>query len=801
MAADPICPCDGVPNERTTDNPPARDRIDYRIGDFLSFRRALLNAPGDPFGNEKQLTDWRPSAQGDLGVQMLEWWAYLADILAFYNERIANESFLRTAARPESLRRLIRTLGYRPRPGIAAQGTLAALVGGHRDVTLPAGFAVDSKPGPGEQPQTFELDAQTVITPEGTVPADPPAFAFAPDAGTLLLAGDKSPLKPGAALMLDARSAGFTPLLLIITDVQTDTGADGAVRTKVAFTASGTPPASAAARELLLLQATQSMPSNTIDASAVTASTIHLAGLARDIHAGDYVVVSAPNRAQLRQVASIADAVWYANHRTGSYVPILATAARHASHHVILAEYGPADPPLPPAIPIPILHSVLSLAAPLTSWPTTLGTTTVGYGWRSAGQLLDQPVTGYSGTPTTLVARAPATFPVGGQAAILIADAAGAGMTGNGSAANAGSLSLSGLSQPLKPLRPPLMVHFNLLNVSRGKTVPSEVLGSGDASIAGQSFVLKKSPLTYRAKGDGFASTLQVWVNGRLWQEAASFYDQPADAEIYVTREDDDQKTTVTFGDGVNGARLPTGANNIVASYRYGSGAKSPAAGALTVIDKPYPNLKSLKNPVAVGGGADPDPPEQIRRYAPRSVMTFGRAISGDDYQVIAAQAPGVTRTQAVWSFDADEQRSAVKIHVGDDAAAADSARTAIAATADPHRHVLVVAATPVPITLSLRLVIDPLHLPPDIVAAATAALLDDDRGVFGKRRLGIGEPVFDSQIDAACLGCEGALAVHEIKFAINQFVDATERHAPGEGAFYRLDAFALSISTEVTQA
>jgi predicted phage baseplate assembly protein len=312
--------------------------------------------------------------------------------------------------------------------------------------------------------------------------------------------------------------------------------------------------------------------------------------------------------------------------------------------------------------------------------------------------------------------------------------------------------------------------------------------------------MLKKSPLTYRAKGDGFTSTLQVWVNGRLWQEAASFYGQPPDAEIYVTAEDDDEKTTVTFGDGVNGARLPTGANNILAGYRYGSGAKSPGAGALTVIGKPYPNLKSLKNPVAVSGGADPDPPEQIRRFAPRSVMTFGRAISGDDYQVIAAQAPGVTRTQAVWSFDSDEQRSAVKIFVGDDLAARDSAKVAIAATADPHRHVIIAAATPVPITLSLHLMIDPRFLAPDIVAAVTAAMLDDDRGVFGKRRLGIGAAVFDSQIDAACIACEGVVAVHEIKFAINQFIDATERHAPGEGAFYRLDPFALTISTEVTQ-
>jgi hypothetical protein len=833
MAQDPICPCDGEPSERTIDNPPARDRIAYRVGDFLSFRHALLSAltddPPGPVPKETQLTDWRPTAEADLGVQMLEWWAYLADILTFYNERIANESYLRTATRPESLNRLIRTLGYRPRPGIAAHGDLAALVGGHRPVTLPRGFSVDSKPGPGESPQTFELDAETVVNPSGTVPADPPALAFSPDPASFLLAGTKSPLKAGSAVMLDARAPNFSPLLLVVGNVQTETGTDGGARTRVTFTAPAAPRCDLPARDLMMLQATQTMPASSIDPSAVSASTIHLAGLARDIHAGDFVLFTAPNRAQLCQIKSVTDVLWYANHKTGLKPVSVQTAigtGKSRPSELILAEYGPADPPEPPKVPIAIMHSVLTLVAPLANWPTTLGATTVGFGWRSVGELLDQPVDTYTGAPGTLIARVPAAFPDSGEASILIADAVGAGMEGLGSSVDGQTLAVAGLPQPATTLRTPLTVHFNLLSVSRGKTVPSEVLGSGDASVAGQAFVLKKSPLTYLAAGDGFTSTLQVWVNGRLWQEAASFYGQPADAEIYVTSEDEDAKTHVSFGDGVNGARLPTGVNNVTAVYRYGSGAKAPGAGALTVIGKPQPNLKSLVNPVAVGGGADPDPPDQIRRFAPRSVMTFGRAISGDDYQVIAAQAPGVTRTQAVWSFDADEQRSTVKIYVGDNRAAVAAAKVAIAATADPHRRVLIVSATPISITLSVHLLIDPIHQEPAVIAAVTAALLDDDLGVFGTRRLGIGEAVFDSQISAACLACDGVVAVHAIRLAprriiagqVIQFasrsiagqalqltinrssVGTTERHSPGEGAFYTLDASRLTITSEVTQ-
>ena len=59
---------------------------------------------------------------------MVEWWAYLADILTFYNERIANEAYLGTAQLPESVNHLVQLLGYRPQPALGRKGQLAALL-------------------------------------------------------------------------------------------------------------------------------------------------------------------------------------------------------------------------------------------------------------------------------------------------------------------------------------------------------------------------------------------------------------------------------------------------------------------------------------------------------------------------------------------------------------------------------------------------------------------------------------------------------------------------------------------------
>ena len=92
-ATTPNCPCDVFEPWQVIANTPGLSSLQYRVGDFLTFRHQLLL----PLPYEQELINWRPSAKGDLALQMVEWWAYLADILTFYNERIANQSYLRTA--------------------------------------------------------------------------------------------------------------------------------------------------------------------------------------------------------------------------------------------------------------------------------------------------------------------------------------------------------------------------------------------------------------------------------------------------------------------------------------------------------------------------------------------------------------------------------------------------------------------------------------------------------------------------------------------------------------------------------
>ena len=67
-----------------------------------------------------QLPQLDPTATDDPAIALLDAWATVADIVTFYQERIANEGFLRTATERRSVLELARAIGYELRPGVAA---------------------------------------------------------------------------------------------------------------------------------------------------------------------------------------------------------------------------------------------------------------------------------------------------------------------------------------------------------------------------------------------------------------------------------------------------------------------------------------------------------------------------------------------------------------------------------------------------------------------------------------------------------------------------------------------------------
>ena len=158
------CGCCRVPVSPTPEeiwNRPGLPTIRYRVGTYSSFRRAMIEripsveveADGSRF---RPLRGWTTRTSDDYGIALLEMWAYLADILTFYQERAANEAFLRTALFRESVLRLAALLDYEPAPGVAATTHLAFTLERDKQLQIPIGLRVQSVPGQDEKPQKFE---------------------------------------------------------------------------------------------------------------------------------------------------------------------------------------------------------------------------------------------------------------------------------------------------------------------------------------------------------------------------------------------------------------------------------------------------------------------------------------------------------------------------------------------------------------------------------------------------------------------------------------------------------------------
>ncbi len=192
-------------------------------------------------------------------------------------------------------------------------------------------------------------------------------------------------------------------------------------------------------------------------------------------------------------------------------------------------------------------------------------------------------------------------------------------------------------------------IYGNVAKATHGQT-QGEVLGDGRAGEALQQFPLHQSPLTYlpAPTPDGASSTLHVRVNEVEWHEADNlFVLGPSDRE-FVTRTDDANNTTVLFGDGSHGLRVPTGTGNVKAVYRSGTG-KDGNVDARQISQLPTQpiGVTSVINPLPAKGGADGDTRDQARRNVPIGITALDRLVSVQDYADFARKFAGIGKASA----------------------------------------------------------------------------------------------------------------------------------------------------------
>ncbi|WP_422003425.1 putative baseplate assembly protein [Reyranella sp.] len=808
--------CDGIAAEtpQGIDNRGGLSAIAYRIGRHPQFRASLqaaLSSSAFP-----ALGALRTRDNDDFTIGLIDAFACSADVVTFYQERIANESWLRTAVERVSLQEMGKLVGYRLRPGVAAETWLAFaldtppvppatlapepgnfVTGVPASLALEIGTRVQSVPGPGEKPQSFEL-VETLADTRAAWNAMTPwlAEAHLPARGErqAWLAGVATNLKPGDALLFvggeffaDATSDAWD--FRLVTAVEPDSAND---RTRVAWARGlgasdpfSNPPAQPGVFALRKRSAVfgnnapvwRSMDprfragyaakfggSSTADEwrnfTITPASPSATAGAVDLDQVQSEIAADVPGDIARRSFAVLAKGGFNRrdeNFPSGTYVElyrVTATTEVSRAEFALSAKVTRLDlagENLNVFFASPRETSVYARSElmPLAQRPVT---TAVGGDRIPVAVAADGLVAG-----RRLVVRGVRTSdgqPVVVQATLVAAHAV-----------DAGRCELE-ISPPLADAlrRDSVVVHGNVALASHGESV-SQVLGAGNASQPFQKFELKQLPLTWRAAANelGAAAELTVRVGGVAWKERTTLYGAAPTDRAFTLSTDEQGRMFVGFGDGLRGARLPSGTNNVQAAYRKGLGIEgNVAAGSLTQLMTRPLGLKSVSNPLAAEGGTDPEPASDARRSIPLTTRTLGRAVSVLDYEDFARAYSGIAKARAGVLQVSGIRTVAITLAapLGKPLTPASPVWTnllgALKASGDPHVPVTLLSLQQSTFRLGLRVKCDPDFESAKVLASVEAALRDHFS--FDVREPG--QPVQQSDVIATAQAVPGVVAV-----------------------------------------
>lgn len=762
--------------------------IPRQLAGFPEIRQRLLERLADA-GNVSRhgaLGGWRPYAD-DFGSMSLEMWAYVADILGFYDERVANESYLGTAVRRPSLRRLVGILGYTPAAGIAGAATLAAIADGTVSVIVPKGTGVRSRSFDGNMPQVFETTAETVIHPllnAWTVapfrrrPTVDPSF-FVGD--TAAPEGDKKSDKSGSGenrvnrllflpagfglaeaelVLIEARPGhDFVEQISRVTTIAAFSGSDGKSYSRAALDPFIVIEETVDLSVLRARRSTQQAVATVnepVGGEAALGNTggqtrLFVDGMPTIFRAGDPVIVARDLNGDdpgftFARIASVVPAAT-------RVTSIPAETVKNADGEVV-----PINQPV-------IAATELRLEPALSSEFLDPDAVTFHHGFVEAGQptnvcktsIAPADMASSEGVPLSGTVRLPRDAAAisalisaasGGETLetrflLKDAEARGALVDGRLSVATDGSARFEALDQAQiahRALQLPLTIHGNLLDVTRGESVRGEVLGSGDARVENQRFKLRKKPLTYlpgstTGSGQLSDSTLLIRVDGIEWRCVPGFFGCGPRDQVYIVRHDDQQNTFVTFGDGKRGARLTSGVENVVADYRYGAGAAAPPANGIRQLAGSIKGLRAVRSPVAAAMGRDPDGPEDLRSSAPKTALLLGRCVSAADFEALARNSPGVITATARWLWIPEQLQAGVVVHYIGDAVPATITGT-LRDQADPTVPISVTQADAIAVRAAITVETHPSYVAEDVAQAVadhlTAGILNLSSAVIG---------------------------------------------------------------------
>jgi len=134
--------------------------VDYTSRDFYSLRNDLTVRVQD------RLPAWQGEDPADFGVALIEAFSYMGDVVNYYIDSVANESYLPTATQRQSVLNIAKNYGYQPTGYRASTVEIEFINESEDQVVLPAGTELQTSVDLGD----ITLDLIYTIPTPTTVP-------------------------------------------------------------------------------------------------------------------------------------------------------------------------------------------------------------------------------------------------------------------------------------------------------------------------------------------------------------------------------------------------------------------------------------------------------------------------------------------------------------------------------------------------------------------------------------------------------------------------------------------------------
>lgn len=148
-----------------------------------------------------------------------------------------------------------------------------------------------------------------------------------------------------------------------------------------------------------------------------------------------------------------------------------------------------------------------------------------------------------------------------------------------------------------------------------------------------------------------------VEIQGNEWEEVQNFQESGADSKHFIIETDGLDKTSICFGDGVNGM-IPNPNESITIEYlktlgKSGNIGKNLITQIVTPVYQNGQQVKlSVNNPIPATGGSDREKIKHTKIQAPAEIRSLWKAVTKSDYKALAEGFPGVAKAEILDAND-----------------------------------------------------------------------------------------------------------------------------------------------------